>query len=123
MNNYLSIILLSSFFFSSEGITQTTEKEVKVPFQYAVGKNLFEKNCSNCHGVTGDGSYEGPPLMHKIYEPSHHGDAAFYRAALNGAKAHHWNFGDMPPVPGITERDVSKIVPYVRWLQQQRGIK
>lgn len=89
-----------------------------------MGKGLFEKHCSSCHGNGGFGvDKKGPPLMHKYYEPSHHGDASFYRASLNGVKAHHWNFGDMKPVPRITRRDVSKIVSYVRWLQRENGIK
>lgn len=80
------------------------------------------KNCRSCHGVDATGTDKGPPLMHKIYEPSHHGDESFYRAALNGVKSHHWKFGDMLPVPGIERRDVGKILPYLRWLQRQHGI-
>jgi hypothetical protein len=41
----------------------------------------------SCHGDWGDGSDKGPPLMHKLYVPSHHGDETFYRAAIKGARA------------------------------------
>lgn len=68
------------------------------------------------------GTKQGPPLVHKIYEPNHHGDAAFQRAAANGVKAHHWEFGNMPKIEGATPEDVAQIIKYVRWLQQQAGV-
>lgn len=94
----------------------------QIPFEYGLGKLKFQQNCSSCHGDWGDGTEQGPPLMHGFYKPSHHGDAAFYRAALRGVRAHHWKFGDMPPVQGITARDMDAIVPFVRWLQRERGL-
>jgi len=63
-----------------------------------------------------------PPLVHKIYEPNHHGDMAFLMAARNGVRAHHWKFGNMPPVEGITDAEVITIVAYVRALQRANGI-
>ncbi len=41
-----------------------------------------------------------PRLVHKIYEPNHHADFAFQRAAAQGVKAHHWKFGNMPKIEG-----------------------
>ncbi len=93
------------------------------PPEVAQGKALFEQNCSGCHGPAADGSANGPPLVHKIYEPSHHADVAFILAARNGVRAHHWRFGDMPPVEGVTDAVVLEIVAYVRWLQRQVGIE
>jgi hypothetical protein len=61
-------------------------------------------------------------LIHNFYKPSHHGDEAFYHAALNGAKAHHWKFGNMPPVEGIKRKDVTKIISYIRWLQKSNKL-
>ena len=106
-------------------IASATENQdgFKVPFTYGQGKNLFEKNCSSCHGEWGKGTSIGPPLMHQFYVSSHHGDKAFYNAALNGARAHHWKFGDMPPVPGIDRAALDKIIPYIRWLQVQNGFR
>ena len=63
-----------------------------------------------------------PPLVHVIYEPSHHGDRAFLLAAQNGVRGHHWPFGNMPPVEGITQADVMDIVAYIRRLQRENGI-
>ena len=47
---------------------------------------------------------------------------AFLLAAKQGVRAHHWPFGDMPPVPGVSEQDVGRIVAYVRTLQKANGI-
>lgn len=40
-----------------------------------------------------------------------------------GAPSHHWQFGDMPPVEGVTEDQVAAITEYVRHLQRQAGIQ
>ena len=93
------------------------------PPEVAQGKTLFEQNCSVCHGPVGDGTTVGPPLVHIIYEPNHHADAAFFLAARNGVRSHHWRFGDMPPLPGITDQMMLEIIGYIRWLQRQVGIE
>lgn len=89
----------------------------------SAGEALFNANCATCHGTNAAGQ-EGvaPPLVHVIYEPNHHGDAAFHMAAQRGVRAHHWPFGDMPPVDGIDGEDIDKIVAYVRLLQRANGI-
>ena len=86
------------------------------------GEALFDQNCVACHGRYATGSDQGPPLVHRIYEPNHHGDLSFQRAARNGVRAHHWRFGDMPPVDGVSDADVMKITRYVRELQKANGI-
>jgi len=60
--------------------------------------------------------------VHPYYRPGHHPDDSFYRAAMSGVKQHHWHFGDMPPVDGITKKDVAAIVRFIRWWQEQNGI-
>jgi mono/diheme cytochrome c family protein len=94
-----------------------------VPAELADGERLFTDNCARCHGALASGTEVGPPLVHMIYEPSHHADFAFQRAAQAGVAAHHWRFGDMPPVPGVTSADVERITAYVRWLQRKAGIE
>lgn len=93
----------------------------------AEGKKLFAQHCATCHGAdlkgSDKGDKKGPPLLHKIYEPSHHGDAAFQLAARNGVRAHHWPYGDMAPVPKVTPDDVSHITAYVRVEQRKVGIQ
>lgn len=87
------------------------------------GETLFNANCAQCHGENAAGrDGAGPPLVHVIYEPHHHSDAAFYLAARNGAPSHHWPFGNMPPVEGVSDGDIGKIVAYVRALQRANGI-
>lgn len=88
-----------------------------------IGKLGYEARCAACHGANAAGQ-DGvaPPLVHIIYEPSHHGDEAFQRAAELGVQGHHWPFGDMPPVEGVTRGDVTMIVAYIRELQRANGI-
>jgi len=93
------------------------------PAEHVAGEQLFGARCGACHGLRGGGSAQGPPLVHRVYEPSHHADAAFLRAVQVGVRAHHWRFGDMRPVPGLTLDDVDRIVGYVRWLQREAGIR
>ena len=100
---------------------------VKLPAQLSanaeVGKRAFEAKCIDCHGANAAGQNGiAPPLVHKIYEPSHHSDAAFVLAAQRGVRSHHWKFGDMPPIEGLTQGDVNMIATYVRELQRENGI-
>lgn len=94
----------------------------KVPPALVKGEALFNANCSVCHGIAARGTKQGPPFLDKIYEPNHHADIAFYRAAELGVRAHHWKFGDMPKIPGVTRDDLAQIIAYIRWLQKQAGI-
>ncbi|MFW8635675.1 c-type cytochrome [Cribrihabitans pelagius] len=102
--------------------------EVRLPAALSedaqIGKRVYEARCASCHGADAAGQ-EGtaPPLVHKIYEPSHHSDTAFLLAAKNGVRAHHWRFGNMPPVPGVTDAEVQYVVRYVRELQEENGIR
>ena len=89
----------------------------------ALGKKLFAANCIACHGADLKGSDKGPPLLHKVYEPSHHSDVAFQLAVKNGVRAHHWQFGDMKPVPGLTPDDVAHITAFIRMEQRKVGIR
>ncbi len=93
-----------------------------VPIEFQVGEAKFKTNCAVCHGAEAAGTDHGPALVHKIYEPNHHSDAAFQRAAANGVRAHHWGFGNMPKIEGVTPADVDHITQYIRWLQRQAGI-
>lgn len=92
--------------------------------QAQMGKRAFEAKCADCHGENAAGKKgAAPPLIHKIYEPSHHADFAFQMAVQNGVRSHHWPFGDMPPVSGLTRADVDAIVAYVREVQWANRIK
>lgn len=98
---------------------------IKLPdlsYTALAGKGAFDANCLACHGPNASGTDKGPPLVHDIYNPGHHADEAFYRAAQYGVRRHHWYFGDMPPQPQITRKEMSAIVRYVRELQAANGI-
>ncbi len=84
------------------------------------GAALFAKSCALCHGRNGGGTKSGPPLVHKIYEPSHHADGAFIRAVRQGVRAHHWPYGNMPPIESVSDRDLGRIIAHVRTLQTAR---
>lgn len=87
------------------------------------GRDYFIQHCQTCHGENGGGSRTGPPLVHKIYEPSHHSDGAFVRAVRQGVTAHHWHFGNMPSLPAVTDAEIAPIIAYVRAVQRANGIK
>ncbi len=86
------------------------------------GEAVFNGNCAACHGVNAAGTTLGPPLVHRIYEPNHHQDFSFRSAVQNGVVAHHWQFGNMLPVPTVAEEDIERIICYVRELQRANGI-
>lgn len=101
--------------------------EVALPAELSaearMGERAFEAKCAECHGANAAGQNGvAPPLVHQIYEPSHHSDMAFVLAAKNGVRAHHWNFGNMPPVEGLTNGDVEMIARYIRELQKENGV-
>ena len=84
--------------------------QVSVPEAFSAqaqsGMTYFNAVCASCHGLNSAGSDGvGPPLVHKIYEPSHHGDLAMFNAVRNGARA-----------------ELGAIVAYVRELQRANGI-
>lgn len=88
-----------------------------------LGERAFNVACSACHGENAAGQNGvAPPLVHIIYEPGHHSDEAFQVAVRNGVRSHHWNFGNMPPIEGLTRADVRSIVTYIRELQRENGI-
>ena len=86
------------------------------------GETLFNRSCSVCHGAGATGTQAGPPLVDAIYRPGHHPDVSFRNAVKNGVISHHWNFGHMPPQPGVSDEDIEKIICYVRELQIAGGI-
>ncbi len=86
------------------------------------GRVVFEGTCATCHGIEGTGTEQGPPLVHQYYRPGHHADGAFTLAIRNGVQPHHWDFGPMPPQPGLSDQDIADVTAYVREIQQLAGI-
>jgi len=87
------------------------------------GNILFHNNCSQCHGLEGKGTRQGPPLVHQTYHPRHHSDLVFHWAVRDGVKQHHWKFGAMPPQPQISPEDAAHIIAYIRQQQRDNGIQ
>lgn len=112
---------------SNARVGNTALAEVLLPSALSqsaqIGKRAFEAKCVACHGVNAAGQVGvAPPLVHKIYEPSHHGDESFQRAVSLGVRAHHWPFGNMPAIEGLTRGDVVMVAAYIRELQRANGI-
>lgn len=124
------LALVASYFWfkfdKSNGTEGLAMVEVTIPALTGAalqGETAFNEICSSCHGKNAAGkSGVAPPLIHKIYEPSHHGDMAFVLAAKQGVRAHHWQFGNMPPVPDVSDQQITDIITYVRTLQRANGI-
>ena len=85
------------------------------------GADVYQAQCASCHGADLTGTDKGPSQLSVVYEPNHHGDDAYRSAIANGAPQHHWNFGDMPAVEGLTSDDVEAVIAYVRSEQERLG--
>jgi len=112
-------------FFMPNKSTSLQKTDIKVPelsLTAEKGKLAFNNNCASCHGQNASGTDNGPPLVHDIYNPGHHADMAFYRAAKMGTKQHHWTFGNMPAQKQVSKNDVTRIIKYIRELQEANGI-
>lgn len=59
--------------------------------------------------------------MYEVDESGLYGDMAFMVAALNGVRPHRWEFGNMPPVYGVTKGDILSVVASIRALQRGDG--
>lgn len=93
------------------------------PMLVAEGEPLYRANCAACHGIDLRGTAVGPSQLSVIYQPGHHPDDAYVLAALNGVRAHHWNFGDMAPIPGLSRSDMDRIIAYIRENQRAQGFE
>lgn len=99
--------------------------EVKLPAmdgKLTTGKAGYDKFCVSCHGANLVGTDKGPTFLHRVYHPGHHGDRAFLLAPMQGARQHHWKFGDMKPVPGIKQQHLETIIHYIRAIQKANGL-
>ena len=97
-------------------------KEPEMTSGLQLGAMNYGVYCASCHGKTGGGSDKGPTFIHKVYHPGHHGDGAFFVASKRGARAHHWKFGEMKPVAGVTDAQIELIVEYIRAVQRANGL-
>ena len=85
--------------------------------------DVYAASCASCHGVDLRGTDTGPSLLSIVYEPNHHGYDSFRSAIANGSPQHHWDFGDMQPIEGLSEAQVDAIIAFVRAEQQRLGFE
>ena len=76
-----------------------------------------------CHGQALEGTNAGPTFLNRIYAPGHHADISFMFAIERGVRAHHWNFGNMVPVEGLSQEQVLAIIAFIREEQRAAGIE
>ena len=106
------------------GCSDTDNSAIGVSGDRSVdGAALYEKSCASCHGSDLRGTDKGPSHLSQVYAPDHHTDEAFRSAIANGSVAHHWDFGDMEPVPGLGSAEVEAIIDYVRDQQERHGFE
>lgn len=106
----------------SGGAERVSEPQSALSDTARAGEELFNANCSVCHGMNASGTSQGPTFIDRIYHPGHHPDFSFRNAVSNGVTQHHWVFGNMPPVDGVSSEEVDKIICYVREVQRANGI-
>jgi mono/diheme cytochrome c family protein len=87
------------------------------------GRSLYGQACAVCHGQSLEGTNAGPTFLDRIYAPGHHADISFIFAVERGVRAHHWNFGNMAPVEGLTHEQVLAIIAFIREQQRAAGIE
>ena len=120
---WLVVVLLVLSACGGGGGTIEADIEPQDPELVAAGAELYAAACAECHGADLRGTDRGPSHLSEVYEPNHHGDGAFHVAVLAGSPEHHWDFGPMPPVEGLSEQDVDAIVAYVREQQRLEGFE
>jgi len=106
-------------------MTGRTEFDIPVqdPVLVAEGDALYQSSCASCHGSDLRGTAIGPSHLSVIYNPYHHGDGAFAAATITGVGAHHWRLGDMPPIAGVTQDDMVRIIAFIREAQRTEGFE
>lgn len=105
------------------GAGSVTEIPSQDPELLEEGRRLFAEKCAECHGEDPRGTDRDRPSSPTSTNPAHDGDRAFILAVQTGVRAHHRQFGHMPPVEGLTAEDVEAIIAYVRATQRLEGFE
>jgi len=115
-----SYLPIGTGMFNSKSKLDVTVPELSAEAQQ--GYALFRNACATCHGTKADGTDNGPALIIRTYHPGRHADIAFYRAVKLGVRQHHFHFGGMPPIDGISEAEIANIVMFIRETQKANGV-
>ncbi len=86
------------------------------------GLVAFAGECARCHGRLAEGTERGPNLIHADYGPRVRTDAQFRRAVREGMPARR-GYGAMPPIEGVSERRLERMIAFLRELQRVNGIR
>ncbi|MBL6432163.1 MAG: cytochrome c [Alphaproteobacteria bacterium] len=89
----------------------------------AEGAEIFSANCASCHGANAEGRAGRAAAGACDLRTGHHADGAFFLAVAQRVRQHHWTFGNMSPVAGVSPDEIARIVAYVRTLQRANGIE
>lgn len=87
------------------------------------GAEVYAASCASCHGEDLRGTDEGPSQLSIVYEPDHHPDMAYRSAIVNGAAQHHWGFGPMPPIEGLSDTEIDAVIAFIRSEQERLGFE
>jgi hypothetical protein len=88
-----------------------------VPAEHAAAAGTFGAFCAGCHGPSGTGFIDGPPLLDTLYLAPRFADSSIRHAVEHGVPQHHWPFGDMPPLRVLPASEVAPLIGYLRWAQ------
>lgn len=119
----LATVVAAAMLVPSCGEAADTPTTPQDPALATAGADLYAAHCAECHGADLRGTDRGPSQLSELYAPDHHGDGAYLLAVQRGVPAHHWRFGDMPRIDGLTADDVAAIVAYVRQQQLIEGFE
>jgi mono/diheme cytochrome c family protein len=118
-----AVILAFLFLAACSPVPGTVEVDEQDAALVEQGEPLYQQHCAECHGTDLRGTDIGPSPLSVVYEPNHHGDGAFLAAVSRGSPSHHWDFGPMPPIPGLSQEDVAAITAFVREQQRINGFE
>ena len=104
---------------------QSVMVDVTVPQLNATeqdGAALFAQNCASCHGrMRLAATVSARPWYMSSMNPATMAMAVSTWLPA-WARAHHWNFGNMPAQPQVADAEIAKIISYIRTLQRANGI-
>jgi len=87
------------------------------------GGIAFAEECAGCHGRLGRGTVRGPNLIHPDYGPRVRSDDQFRRAVREGKAAGREDYEDMPAARGLSERQLHRLITFLREIQRVNGIR